>query len=148
MKKKQNLKMEGLKTGARVECDFTYDSTRRDMWNARYPGVVRGCDSERGVLYVELDAFRAIFEVDAKAAMPEHGERCVKMPARGEHVEVLCRKDNEWGDAHVVARNIMGEETAVEVRWNGPWRGSQGAVVSISEMRTFVPLPENKVVAQ
>lgn len=140
--------MEGLEIGTRVECDFTHDNTRRDMWNTRYRGVLRGYHAECGVAQVELDAFRATFEVELQGVVPEHGERCVKMPARGEHVEVLCRRGAEWWDAHVVARNIMGEETAVEVRWNGPWRGSQGAVVSISEMRTFVPLADNKVVAQ
>lgn len=135
--------MEG---GSRVECDFRHDPSRSDMWGTRYRGVLLFCNQERGKAWVELDTFRAAFEVDLKGVMPESKERFTKMPERGERVEVLSHRGTEWWEALVVARNVMGEESAVEVEWSGKqWRGSQNAVVDMSQVRAFVSLPKGSV---
>lgn len=134
--------MEG---GLRVECDFRHDPSRSDMWGTRYRGVLVVCNLQYGKAWVELDTYRAIFEVDLKGVMPESNECVAKRPERWQHVEVLSHRGTEWWEAHVVARNVMGEESAVEVEWHGKqWRGSQNAVVDMSQVRAFVSLPNDQ----
>lgn len=134
--------MKGLEIGSRVECDFKHDKTRSDMWGTRYRGVLLLCDYQRGKAWVELDTFRAAFEVDVKGVMSENKNCFTKMPEWGQRVEVLCNRSNEWWEARVVARNVMGEGEDVEVVWTGnQGRKGDGVVVHISEVRPYVWLP-------